>query len=338
MRFCIHCGSELPDGVKFCVHCGKPVESVEEPEQKTIDEDFFDEQHEEVEASNIVWAEESDNSADTLWAEELENDENEPKKHGTIRKCPNCGEVIEAFVGECPSCGYEFRETGVATSVEKFTAKLSQADTDEQRAVIIRSFPIPNTKEDILEFMLLASSNIEGDQDSEVFDAWQVKFEQSYQKAKLVIKDEDFAKVKEIYDNTDKQIKVESRKHNIKAIGKATGKAASGAKYLAGINILFAAGIILCLIGLFMGYDGEMIMLAGGIVLIIASISLARVNTSNAEYAVGIGCGIILLIIGSINWRADLLQLFGIIVLIIVGINYARRTIKRTKSDNERRL
>ena len=260
MRFCIHCGKELPEGVKFCVHCGAPVESFdEESDQKTIDEDFFEEQHEEMEASSIVWAEES------------EIEENEPKKHGTIRKCPNCGEVIEAFVGECPSCGYEFRETGVASSVQKFAAELSQADTDEQRAVIIRSFPIPNTKEDILEFMLLASSNIEGDQDTEVFDAWQVKFEQSYQKAKLVIKDEDFAKVKEIYDNTDKQIKVESRKHSMKAIGKATGKAASGAKYLVGINILFAAGVILCLIGLFMGYDGEMIVLAGGIVLIIAS-------------------------------------------------------------------
>ena len=42
---------------------------------------------------------------------------------------------------------------------------------------MIRNFPIPNAKEDIIEFMILASSNILGEDERDIYVAWIVKFE-----------------------------------------------------------------------------------------------------------------------------------------------------------------
>lgn len=85
--------------------------------------------------------------------------------------------------------------------------------SEYQKENIIRSFPIPNTKEDIFEFMILASSNIDEHPNKNVFNAWIAKFEQCYQKAKLSFKQEnDFVKIQAIYEKTQKEIKKIRRK------------------------------------------------------------------------------------------------------------------------------
>lgn len=67
--------------------------------------------------------------------------------------------------------------------------------TDWQIINLIQSFPIPNTKEDIMEFAVLAISNVEPDAFSTQYNsvpkkamsnAWMSKFEQAYQKGKLM--------------------------------------------------------------------------------------------------------------------------------------------------------
>lgn len=100
---------------------------------------------------------------------------------GEIHKCPNCGEVLQSFVINCPTCGHEFRGAKNSTSVREFAAKLEEiersrpvkkfglkkalanqtevSETDLRKISLIRSFVIPNTKEDLLEFLVLASSN-----------------------------------------------------------------------------------------------------------------------------------------------------------------------------------
>lgn len=83
---------------------------------------------------------------------------------GIIHKCPNCGEVLPSFVTNCPSCGYELRGTTATSSIVTFYKDLNNTQSVEQRSNMIRNFPIPNAKEDIIEFMVLASSNISGDQ------------------------------------------------------------------------------------------------------------------------------------------------------------------------------
>lgn len=61
--------------------------------------------------------------------------------------------------------------------------KLEQVKSPEQKDDLIRNFYIPNTKEDICEFFILAVSNIKAEDDCA--DAWLAKLEQAYQKARL---------------------------------------------------------------------------------------------------------------------------------------------------------
>lgn len=138
---------------------------------------------------------------------------------GEIHKCPNCGETLQSFLAFCPSCGYELRGSSTTNAIKEFTAKLNNTTTEYQKANIIRNFPIPNTKEDIFEFMILASSNIDERPNKEVFDAWIAKFEQCYQKAKLSFKQEsDFVKIQAIYEKTRKIIKKLRRKGPIRKL------------------------------------------------------------------------------------------------------------------------
>ena len=96
--------------------------------------------------------------------------------------------------------------------------------TDEQKISLIRSFSIPNTKEDICEFMILAASNIDLKQyglynqafvtasQRAVSDAWLAKFEQAYEKASFSFANSsDFVEIKRIYDNKIKQLKKKKR-------------------------------------------------------------------------------------------------------------------------------
>lgn len=95
--------------------------------------------------------------------ESVENSaERRQEYKGTIYKCPNCGEILDAFVTNCPSCGYEIRGAKASDSVRQLFSQLDNVKSESEKANIIRHFPIPNTKEDIWEFLILASSNIGG--------------------------------------------------------------------------------------------------------------------------------------------------------------------------------
>lgn len=138
---------------------------------------------------------------------------------GEVHKCPQCGEVLDSFVAVCPSCGYELRGSSTTSAVKEFASKLDNVTTEYQKENIIRNFPIPNTKEDIFEFMILASSNIDEHPNKEVFKAWIAKFEQCYQKAKLSFGQEnDFVKIQAIYEKTQNTIKRIRRKGPIRKL------------------------------------------------------------------------------------------------------------------------
>ena len=173
MAFCTNCGEQIKDGAKFCANCGTPADV----------------------------------------NEQTNNTKRKTMYEGEIHKCPQCGEVLDSFTTYCPSCGYEVRGSSTTNAVKEFVAKLDTVTTEYQKENIIRSFPIPNTKEDIFEFMILASSNIDERPNKNVFNAWIAKFEQCYQKAKLSFKQEsDFVKIQAIYEKTQKEIKKIRRK------------------------------------------------------------------------------------------------------------------------------
>ena len=76
----------------------------------------------------------------------------------------------------------------------------------EQRIELIKNFYIPNTKEDIFEFFILASSNVAVGGDDE--EAWLTKLEQTYLKAKLTLGNgEEYLHINELYTKINKQLK-----------------------------------------------------------------------------------------------------------------------------------
>lgn len=138
---------------------------------------------------------------------------------GQVRKCPECGEVINAFVPVCPSCGHEMRGSKATSAVHELAVKLDKTHSIGEKEKLIRNFYIPNTREDIIEFLILASSNIETG--SDCTDAWAAKMEQAYQKAKLTFGDNsEFEYVETLYSKTARGLRM---KKSFQTAKSATG-------------------------------------------------------------------------------------------------------------------
>lgn len=182
--FCHNCGKKLEDGALFCDECGtkieKPLNVQESPKIE----------------------------------EEQQIRKNTSNKEGHLHKCPNCGELLNFDDIKCPSCGYEIRDRGTTVSVQSFFNKISSTDDLDKKIELIKTFPIPNTREDVIEFMLLAESNFDAkfyatnkDIDS-LSSAWLSKIDQCYTKANILLSDKkDLDKVEEIYSRIYKNTK-----------------------------------------------------------------------------------------------------------------------------------
>lgn len=201
--YCPNCGKKLADDALFCDECGT----------KIVRGDSL---------SNIPPKEVQKEGQAPAVEKTLEPQQNierpvekKPIKEGQIHKCPRCGELIPFDAVNCPTCGYEIRDRGVAVSVQEFFDTLQTISDEEKKIDYIKTYPIPNTREDILEFMLLAKSNYDAKYyatnkniDS-LSSAWLSKIEQCYTKAKIILREQrDLDTVEEIY----KGIKTETKK------------------------------------------------------------------------------------------------------------------------------
>ena len=175
MGYCIGCGCELEMDATFCAACGKRV--------------------------NV--------------SVEEKNRRKKMVIDGELHKCPNCGELLNSFVTVCPVCGHELRGAGISSCVHELAQKLEKTDADEQKIELISNFYIPNTKEDILEFFILAYSQItSGGYGTE---AWLVKLEQAFLKAKFTFGDSaEYEHVEELYHKCTRQASVKRRSRSAK--------------------------------------------------------------------------------------------------------------------------
>ena len=122
---------------------------------------------------------------------------------GEMHKCPKCGGDLNSFETKCSECGYEVRGVQKTSCVHELSLKLEKTEKVSKKIEIISNFYIPNTKEDIYEFFILAYSNISAGVNE--VDAWIAKLEQAYLKAKLSFgKDTEFIYIQELYDNLQK--------------------------------------------------------------------------------------------------------------------------------------
>lgn len=209
MAFCINCGSEIVRNAKFCQKCGHPIGLINSEEKRQ--QEFA----------------------------------------GKIYKCPNCGEILKAFEINCPACGYELRGTKVSSAVKEFALKLEAIEskreyekprgllatvetqtriskTDKQKISLIKSFSVPNSKEDMLEFMILATSSMNMEtydsanasvskSEKEINAAWFSKAQQVYEKAKRCYStDGTFTEIKALYDSCNEEIRRSKKKGIIK--------------------------------------------------------------------------------------------------------------------------
>lgn len=80
-------------------------------------------------------------------------------KHGAMRICPNCGASINSFETNCIECGFEFKNTMGVDSMERFFRKLNSTHDIEKKCELIKTFPIPNDKESLFEFLSVSIPN-----------------------------------------------------------------------------------------------------------------------------------------------------------------------------------
>lgn len=161
-------------------------------------------------------------SCGTAVSNEKTNNQRKTVFEGNIHKCPNCGEVLNSFTSNCPSCGYEIRGATNSAAVQEFAVKLTSAESRQEKIAIIRNFPIPNTKEDILEFMILASTNIGDNLEKDISAAWQSKTEQAYQKAQIIFQDEkEFSRIQNIYSQVCVKLTKQKKVEKVQKTGNA---------------------------------------------------------------------------------------------------------------------
>jgi len=144
-------------------------------------------------------------------------------KAGDIMTCPACGATANSMELSCGECGHEFRGVESATSINLLYDELQKIEEMERsrkrsflekidgdmgvqkniasrQASAISSFPVPNTKEDILEFLSIAYSEANkklslfinhAHPDAILKKAWKAKCEQLIIKARFSMKEND---------------------------------------------------------------------------------------------------------------------------------------------------
>ncbi len=158
-------------------------------------------------------------------------------KHGSIKKCPNCGAPVSTFTTNCEVCGFEYSNVEASSNITTLFNKLQELDDELnqkliQRGVvgrvlgsitesltsidvdssiknvyakrkinIIKTFPIGNSKSEILEFLTLAAplgakrSIFSGEDDNqrEIRKAWREKCAQVIIKARMLLNNDQAA-------------------------------------------------------------------------------------------------------------------------------------------------
>lgn len=153
------------------------------------------------------------------------------EKYGDVKKCPACGAMIESFTAQCPECGYTFSNIAANSSIQKLFEMLNQVEAESmsqkqmntpsslggiiggvvlgstnelfaenaknaRKKTIIQNFPVPTTKDDILEFLSLAvplarkPKFSSGDRVTKIYEAWRDKCEQVIMKAKFAMRED----------------------------------------------------------------------------------------------------------------------------------------------------
>lgn len=160
----------------------------------------------------------------------------ENEKRGNVVKCPNCGAPVVSGSAVCSECGYAFSNVKVNSSIEKLAEKIESIEKTlgnngrsfkeqllndgngsrkaQAIASAIKNFPVPNSREDLLEFLSAMSAKGSkfgnyGDTADQVViaKAYYAKFVECIKKAKAnFASDSAFLPYFEEYNNKVRQV------------------------------------------------------------------------------------------------------------------------------------
>ena len=204
MAFCQNCGSELSDGAKFCANCGTPVGQIQKIESESKRKQEF---------------------------------------IGSVRKCPNCGTQIPSLTAVCPTCGHEFANVGESEILKKFQEGFTNYEGQMQEDFIL-SFQVPNTREDLGNFLTLIYTML----NSEFFNATEdsigkikalsAKFQEICDKIKTVLPERDPLRAKAIEYMKSINDRAMEEKKNVKKRNKFKNRHPILHKFIIGIIIM----------------------------------------------------------------------------------------------------
>ena len=138
------------------------------------------------------------------------------EKSNTSYRCPHCDAVIGAYDTICPYCGSTLKLSN--NRIEEFYNALQSTNDINHKKELIANFYVPNTKEDIKEFFVLAISQINSNDVCK--NAWYAKLNQVYLKAKMFSNDREFyeklnKEYQEVEEKVKKQIEVADKRKSI---------------------------------------------------------------------------------------------------------------------------
>lgn len=147
------------------------------------------------------------------------------KKYGNVHTCPRCGAVVQAYMAKCPECGYEFSDVEANSYIKNLSEQIKRIEaqrghgltennvfnhmtgtiskTDKQIIALIKGYPIPTTKTDILEFLAYGipeatrsidyygGDGLQGLAPQKIKDAWKQKCQEIILRAERSLKEDD---------------------------------------------------------------------------------------------------------------------------------------------------
>lgn len=137
---------------------------------------------------------------------------NKPKdkeKVGNIKTCPACGAGFKSMEINCVECGHEFsnikanmtildliskieeieiQKDSIITNLKRTDKFIESQNFEERKHELIRNYPVPNTKDDILEFLTYSTSKITYRRGFD--NPWSVKADEIIMKSRLLFKND----------------------------------------------------------------------------------------------------------------------------------------------------
>ena len=156
------------------------------------------------------------------------------EKYGNVVKCPNCGSTDVVGKVKCPECGYVFTNIKANSSAERLAEQLASVEKARrgdlvggvlsvfgggkatEKATIIQNFPVPNTRDDLLEFLSMlkpksakygkAETTMGAESEKKLSIAYYVKYAECIDKARRHFKnDQEFQPYYDFYEKEEKQ-------------------------------------------------------------------------------------------------------------------------------------